>query len=310
MSDHRKVPIYDFDPTGRYPQARQQVGQRFSSELFADAAIEFLQQYRGKKPFFALVSFTAPHDPRTPPGEYARMYDPARIPLPANFFPQHPFDNGELKVRDEQLAPFPRTPEVVRQHLADYYGMISHLDAQIGRILEVLKSSPFASETVVVFASDNGLAVGQHGLLGKQNLYEHSVRVPLILAGPGISPGQSSALVYLHDVYPTLCEILGIPVAEGVEAQSVLPIIRGEASVGRNHLLFAYRQEQRALREGPWKLIRYRVAGVETVQLFHLAEDPWERTNLAEDPQYSQLRQTLLERLAAACREAGDTAAE
>ena len=306
MGDHFKVPVFDFDPTGKYPPSARRIGEKFSSELFADAAIEFLRDYRGEKPFFALVSFTAPHDPRTPPGEYARMYSPEAIPLPGNFLPEHPFDNGELRVRDELLAPFPRTPEIIRQHLADYYGMISHLDAQIGRILQTLQQTPFAAETLVVFAADNGLAVGQHGLLGKQNLYEHSIRVPLILQGPGIPRGQSRALVYLHDVFPTLCELLGVPVPAGVEAQSLVPILRGSDQTGRPNLVFAYRSQQRAIRQGDWKLIRYRVEGKETLQLFNLREDPEEKVNLADDPRYETIRNSLLSLLEKELEAAGD----
>jgi len=306
MSDHYRVPFFDFDPTGKYLASSQRRGDQFSTELFADAAIEFLRQYPGERPFFALVSFTAPHDPRTPPTEYAQMYRPEAIPVRANFYPEHPFDNGELRVRDELLAPFPRTPEIVQEHLAAYYGMITHMDAQIGRILEALRQSPFAGETLIVFSADNGLAVGQHGLLGKQNLYEHSIRVPLILAGPEISHGHSEALVYLHDLFPTVCELLKVPVPGGLEGQSLLPILEGRAQAGRAHLIFAYRSEQRAIRCGDWKLIRYRVGGKETLQLFHLKEDSEEKTNLAEDPRHETVRNSLLSLLDKELAVAGD----
>src|SRR5690606_10210507 len=125
---------------GKYPKSAQQTSDVFSSELFAGAAIDFLKAYRSEKPFFLYVALTAPHDPRTPPDEFRALYDPERLSLPENFLAEHPFDNGELQIRDEKLAPWPRTPEVIRQHLADYYGMISHLDAQVGRILEALEA--------------------------------------------------------------------------------------------------------------------------------------------------------------------------
>lgn len=308
MSDHFRVPIFDFDPTGKYPASNQRYGDRFSSELFADAAVDFIRSYQGTKPFFALVSFTAPHDPRTPPPEFAKMYVPEAIPLPANFLPEHPFDNGELKVRDELLAPLPRTPEVIRQHLAAYYGMISHLDAQVGRVLAALADSPHSRETLVVFSSDNGLAVGQHGLLGKQNLYEHSLKVPLILFGPGIVPGQTSELVYLHDLFPTICEAVGLALPEGIEARSLLPFARGQPARGREVLVFAYRNEQRAVRAGRWKLIRYQVGGKETVQLFDLESDPGELVNVADQPTHREVREKLLELLEKECAALGDPA--
>jgi arylsulfatase A-like enzyme len=219
------------------------------------------------------------------PAPYAAMYSPARIRLPGNFLPQHPFDNGELKGRDEQLAPWPRTPRVVREHIAAYYAMITHLDAQIGRVLEALEASPYARNTIVVFAADNGLAVGQHGLLGKQNLYDHSVRVPLVIGGPGLPQGRrADTLCYLLDVHPTLCDLTGVPVPATVEGHSLLPALRNPQARVRDSLFLAYRHFQRGVRTDRWKLIKYNVAGKQTTQLFDLERDPWETANLADDP--------------------------
>lgn len=306
MSDQFRVPIFDFDPTGKYPKKNRRIGDRFSTELFADTAIEFLRNHRGPEPFFLYVPFTSPHDPRTPPGEFATMYDPPKMPVPKNFLPEHPFDNGELRIRDELLAPFPRTPDVVREHLAAYYGMISHLDAQIGRILETLQATGHADDTLVIFSSDNGLAVGQHGLLGKQNLYEHSTRMPLILAGPGISHGQSEALVYLYDLFPTVCQLTGLETPEGVEGQSLAPIIEGHQSKVRDYVMGAYRHFQRMVREPRWKLIKYNVKGEKHTQLFDLENDPWEMTDRANDPSCQAHRQRLEALLEKARQEAED----
>ncbi len=199
MCDHTEVFLQDILPGGRLGNKR--IGDGFSSQLFADAVIEFLKGYRDDKPFFAYVAFTAPHDPRQPPPDYRQMYYDHLPPLPANFKPQHPFDNGHIVGRDENLGPWPRTPEVIRDQLAEYYGMITHLDQQIGRILQTLKSSGRADNTIVIYAADHGLAVGSHGLLGKQSVYEHSMRCPLIVAGPGIPQNQSSwAFTYLLDI--------------------------------------------------------------------------------------------------------------
>ncbi|MEZ4866939.1 MAG: sulfatase-like hydrolase/transferase [Caldilineaceae bacterium] len=287
MSDHNAVPLHEYDPTGRYPDAARYTGAGFSSELFADAAIQFIQQQDGAPPFFCYLAFTAPHDPRTPPGDFATLYDPAAIPLPANFLPEHPFANGELVIRDEKLAPWPRTPAVVQQHLADYYGMISHMDHQIGRVIDALRTIGQLAQTVIVYVADHGLAVGQHGLLGKQNLYDHSIRVPLILQGPGVPAGvEVNALTYSYDLYPTLCALANVLAPTHLAGQSLLPLTQGAA--GHPYVCTVYKDLMRSIRMGDWKLIRYyysaaRQCGTAHVQLFNLAEDPWEMHNLATD---------------------------
>jgi len=306
MSDQFKVPIFDFDPTGKYPEKNRRIGDKFSSEMFADMAIGFLRNHRGPEPFFLYVSFTAPHDPRTPPGEYATVYDPQKMEVPKNFLPEHPFDNGELRIRDELLAPFPRTPEVVREHIAAYYGMISHLDAQVGRILKTLEETGHADDTLIIYSSDNGLALGQHGLLGKQNLYDHSTRMPLIFAGPGVSRGQSDALVYLYDLFPTVCQMAGLETPEGVEGRSLAPVMRGQKSKVRDYVMGEYRHFQLMVRDPQWKLIKYDVKGEKHTQLFDLASDPWEMTNRADDPACQSHRQRLEALLEKARREAED----
>ncbi|UCG26690.1 MAG: sulfatase-like hydrolase/transferase [Bacteroidales bacterium] len=299
MSDHLNVPYFDFDPTGLYPEENKKTGEKFSSELFVDEAIRFLEKEAGDSPFFMYVSFTAPHDPRMAPDTFELLYAGDKIGLPGNFLPEHPFDNGEMKIRDEKLAPWPRTPEIVKDHLAAYYAMITHTDHQIGRILDALEKNTKTENTIIIFASDNGLAIGQHGLLGKQNLYEHSVRVPLIISGPGI-PGneKSEALCYLNDVFPTICDLTGIRIPQGPEGQSLIQVIKGRKMSFRDEVFYAYRNLQRGIRTADnWKLIKYMVNNVETTQLFNLNKDPWEMENLAGDPACSVMLDELTDLL-------------
>ena len=294
MSDHLQVPVHDFDPAGKYPEAAWHVGKEFSSELFSDEAIRFLKGYKENKPFMMYVSYTAPHDPRMAPAEYVALYPPEKISLPANFLPEHPFDNGEMKVRDEALLPWPRTAQAVKGEIAGYYAMITHVDHHIGRVLDALEESGHADDTIIVFSGDNGLAVGQHGLLGKQNLYEHSIRVPLIFAGPGIQAGQrTDAMCYLLDLFPTLCELTGVPVPSSVDGMSLVPALRNPKAVIRDSVFYAYKNVQRGVRTDRWKLIKYNVKGVETTQLFDLENDPWEIHNLADDPAQAERMREL-----------------
>ncbi len=281
-----KIHFNRFDPTGAYPRERIYYERgHHSSDMFADSAIRFLTHRDPDRPFLCYVSFTAPHDPRDTHQRYHDMYDANNIALPPNFMPEHPFDNGELRIRDEGLAPWPRPPAEIRQHIADYYAMLTHADAQIGRVLDTLRETGQDGNTIIVFAGDNGLALGQHGLMGKQNMYEHSLRVPLIFAGPDVPRGQRrDAYCYLLDIYPTLCSLLGLAAPDTVEGISLTPSMANPAEGIRETLLFAYRGIQRAVKDRHHKLIEYVVNGRRTTQLFDLRQDPWELDNLAADP--------------------------
>jgi arylsulfatase A-like enzyme len=277
-----------------------------SATEHADKAIEFLKSHDGSKPFFIYLAPPVPHDPRLAPAEFVRLYNPAKLSLSKNFMPEHPFDNGELHIRDEELAPHPRTPEIMRRHLADYYATISHLDHEVGRVVDTLKQRGFLDNTIIIYSSDHGLAVsGRHGLMGKQNLYEH-VKPPLIVAGPGIRHGQSDALVYLYDLFPTICDFAGVKTPDVVEGKSLVPIIRGERPKVRDWLLGAYKDCQRMVRDDRWKLIKYHAGGVKNAQLFDLKNDPDELKNLAADPKYASQRARLEKLLAHARKQFGD----
>ena len=293
MGNQYKVPIFDFDPSGAYPKDNRYIGDKFSTTLFTDSAVDFIENYDQTDPFFVYLSFTSPHDPRTPPGEYATMYKPEDVPVPENFVAEHPFDNGEMRIRDEVLAPFPRTPEIVQQHIADYYGMITSQDAEMGRVLQTLEEKGHLDNTIVIYTADHGLAVGQHGLLGKQNLYNHSIRVPSIFAGPGIPEGQTvDALTYLYDVFPTVCDLTNVDIPDTVEGCSLVPLMEGCVDKVRDTVFAAYKDIHRTVSDGKWKLIRYYVSeetgkGTNYLQLFDLENDPWENNNLAELPEHA-----------------------
>lgn len=298
---HEAPHLNEFDSTGAYPRSARRQVEGYSSTLYADAAIDFLADARTMdQPFFAYVSFTSPHDPRTPPEPYASWYHPDSVSLPPNYLPEHPFDNGELYVRDERLREHPRTEAIVREELALYYGMISELDAEIGRVMDALEANGQLENTLIVVAGDNGLAVGSHGLLGKQNLYEHSMRVPLIMAGPGVpSNERRSQLVYIFDIFPTVAEYLGIASPPTVEGESLRPIIEDPQLPGRAAVFYAYRHFQRGVRTADgWKHIQYQVDGTHTEQLFDLNTDPHETQNLAIDSthaaQLHELRELLM----------------
>lgn len=297
--------IHKVFDVSKYVQDQQARTSGQPGATIVDEAIAYLRSRQDERPWFMYLAFASPHDPRVAAEEYLRQYDRDTIPLPRNYLPVHPFDNGEMTVRDERLAPWPRTEEVVRRHLHDYYATITGLDHHIGRLLQTLRELKLEDDTIIIFSSDHGLAVGSHGLMGKQSLYEHSMKVPLVFAGPGIPRGCSDALVYLLDIYPTVCELVGAPVPEGLDGRSLAPVIAGEAAGVRDTLFTAYRDVQRAVRDQRWKLIRY--PQIDRTQLFDLQQDPDELHDLSGDPAQAGRMRRLTELLRAWQQQLGDT---
>jgi arylsulfatase A-like enzyme len=279
-----------------------------SSELYADAAIDHLKRVVPKRqtPFFMYVGFNAPHDPRQAPQEFLDRYPADKIAIPPNYLPEHPFDQGDHKTRDELLAPFPRTSEAVQEHRREYYAIITHMDAQIGRILDALEASGKKDNTYVILTADHGLSVGEHGLMGKQNQYECSMRMPLILAGPGIRAGkQVDEMVYQHSMYATTCGLAGIPIPEHVEFPSLVPMLRSEEPEPMYEAMFGWLNVlQRSIRTKQHKLIFY--AHLNRYQVFDLEKDPWEMHDLVDDSAYSEIKLQLIATLKKTQRELGD----
>jgi len=261
-------------------------GGKHWSEVIADDGIEFLQDAsQHDDPFFMYLAFNAPHDPRQAPKEFVDLYEAGELRVPTSFQPLYPnqekIGNGR-KLRDEALAPFPRTGFAIRTHKKEYYAIITHLDAQVGRILEVLDATGQADNTVILFTADHGLAMGRHGLLGKQNLYDHSVRVPLVLAGPGIPAGaKNSTDVYLQDVMATALDLAKIEKPDYVEFNSLLPLLQDDSSTPYPAVYGGYVNWQRSIRQDGYKLLVY--PKVPELKLFDLQADPEEINNLAAE---------------------------
>lgn len=279
---------------------------KHSSDLYGEEAIRFLKNYGGEKPFFMYVAFNAPHDPRQSPKDYVDMYPRESIHIPENYLPEHPFNQGDNRIRDEKLAPFPRTEESVYLHRQEYYAMISHADDVIGRILDELEQTELAENTIVIFTADHGLAVGMHGLMGKQNQYDHSVRVPLIFKGPGIKKGvKADGLVYMQSLYATTCDLAGIPIPKTVDFKSLLPQLRKPEIPAEKCIYGCYRNLQRMIRTAEYKLIVYPSA--KRIQLFDLKKDPYEISDLSGKKELKELQENLFNTLLVKQEEFGDS---
>ena len=263
-------------------------GTHWSNKL-AGTATSYIETAAGKeKPFFMYLAFNAAHDPRQSPKEYVDKYPLENISLPVNFLEEYPYKDSigcGPGLRDERLAPFPRTPYAIKVNRQEYYALVTYMDEQIGRILDALEKSGKADNTYIFFTADHGLGVGHHGLVGKQNMYDHSVRVPLMVYGKGIPENKRLDMpVYLQDIMPSTLELAGIEIPEYVEFKSLFPLIKGSERVHYDAIYGAYQDLQRMITKSGFKLILY--PRVPVARLYYLNEDPEEMKDLAGDPAF------------------------
>ena len=273
------------------------IGGKHWSEVLADDGVDFLgKAAKSDKPFFMMLAFNAPHDPRQAPKEFCDMYPYEKIKIPKSFLTEYPYEIcNNRTLRDEVLAPFPRTHYAVQVHRSEYYAIITHMDEQIGKILAALEKTGEAGNTIVIFSADHGLAVGHHGLMGKQNMFDHSVRVPWIIAGPNV-PKQKKihAPIYLQDVMATALDLGGVEKPKHVSFESVVPHLKGTGKP-REVVYSCYKDDQRMVSTGKHKLIFYPKLNVQL--LFDLEKDPKEMKDLSKDPKYTAVMKDMRNRL-------------
>jgi len=249
-----------------------------------------------KNPFLIYFGFSHPHDARNGRDDLLEKYGavncteppsaflPRAPKLPITWLPEHPFHHGHPRLRDEVKVPgvmTSRTEATVRNELGREYACIENIDDQVGLVMKKLKEMGELENTFVFFTADHGIAVGRHGLMGKQNLYEHSWRVPFLVSGPGIKAGtRAPGNVYLLDVLPTLCDLTGVETPSTVQGKSLKPVLTGQRKVVRKVVYGAYcggtKPGMRSVRRGNWKLIKYDVleGEVRHTQLFNLKDNP------------------------------------
>ena len=262
-------------------------GGKHWSELVREDAELFIDQAAEKEnPFFMYIAFNAPHDPRQAPKSYVDMYPVENVAVPENFLPIYPYaeEMGAGKnLRDEKLAPFPRTEYAVQVNRQEYYAIISHLDDQLALIIEKLKQKDLMDNTYIFFTADHGLSVGEHGLMGKQSMYDHSVRVPFVVVGPDIPKNKKiNHDIYLQDVVATSLELANMPKPAYIEFNSLMPLINADKKSPYDAIYGTYEPEsQRMIRKGDYKLIVYPRA--QKFRLFNIMADPLEMNDLSDN---------------------------
>ena len=272
-------------------------GGKHWSEVLKDDALGFIEKAEQKNnPFFMYLAFNAPHDPRQAPQEYIDKYPLENISLPESWLPEYPYKDDMgcgPNLRDEALAPFPRTEYATKVHIQEYYSIITHLDAQIGEILDRLEATGKMDNTYIIFTADHGLAIGKHGLIGKQSQFDHSIRAPFMITGPSIPQNKKvTEDIYLQDAMATSLELANIEKPEYVFFNSILDLATGKQTKSNYDAIYnGYINLQRMIRKDGFKLIIY--PKIKKVLLFDLANDPEEMTNLAENEQYKTKVKTL-----------------
>jgi len=286
-----------------------------NKDICPDKVVAYLREpERTKRPFYIQFAISVPHDPLNPAPEDLALYQGTNAPpLTPNEAASHAAFAG-FNLRDTNNrafgggtagSVFSSAPEEKRHAAAaSYYAVVTGYDKQVGKILDELERTGLAKNTLIIFASDNGLSLWDHGLIHKESLYETDNRVPMILAGPGIPAGEArSTFVYLSDLLPTLLDLIGVPVPDGIETKSFAGCVKDSAKVHRSNIYMAYRREIRTFRDAEYKLVLYNVAFSQAryVQLFDIQADPYEQRNLARDPAQAE----RVARMISQAREAG-----
>jgi arylsulfatase A-like enzyme len=273
------------------------------SSWHGDRVLEYLSEREMDKvedPFLIYFGFSHPHDVRDGTPDLLKKYgavnhrdrntpppaNPKQPNLPINYLPKHPFHDGHPDLRDEVKVSGVwerRDEQTIRNEIGRQFACSEYIDRQIGRVLAKLKAMGELDNTYIVYTADHGMAIGRHGLQGKQNLYEHTWRVPLVVKGPGIKPGsRARGNIYLLDILATLCSLAGIKPPVTNEGISLEPVLMGRAQTIRETLFGVYsggtKPGMRSVRRGDWKLIKYDVmeGTVRETQLFNLKKNPHE----------------------------------
>ena len=296
-----------FDPAGEYPPGGAYIEPRHGTEGYTDAVVRFLDNYDGDQPFFIYLAYTAPHGPQITDPEWHAIYDTDKIKLPENYKPYHEFDTGGMLVKQKIEEGWRFTEEQAREKNAGHYALVTHMDDGIRRVYEALERNGFLDDTVVVHTSDHGKSEGNHGLVGKQSLYDEAVKIPLIMAGPGIPQGeQRDQLVYSHDLFPTILNLAGAEIPETTYYQDLAPVMEDKHHDGREAVFSAFKAAQRMAREKRFKYICYDVEGVGHEQLYDLEKDPHELNNLADQSDMADTKKRLRKRIRGWQKDTGD----
>ncbi|HEY8181351.1 MAG TPA: sulfatase [Thermoanaerobaculia bacterium] len=304
----------------------------YADDIVGDQTLFFLQNRSKERPFCLLMNFKAPHRNWIPAARHAHAFEEVEIPIPRTFEDKFEGRPEALRKTDMAIADMPDfkdrgVPETLprderkRRNLQElvrnYYRTLLSVDENVGAVLDFLDKNDLAKNTLVIFTSDNGFFLGEHGLFDKRLMYEPSIRVPLLMRQPGkIAAGSvnNSEMVLNIDIAPTLLEAAGIPIAPAMQGRSFVPMLEGKSIPWRDAFLYEYYEfpdadhcvrKNRGVRTARWKLIHFWEQPQEW-ELYDLRDDPDEIRNLAGRRDHAAIMTELRSRLDALRHQTGD----
>jgi arylsulfatase A-like enzyme len=276
--------------------------------MAADRAIEILGRVKDK-PFFLAVGFVRPHVPLVAPQKYFDIYE--RQAMNAPLVPEKDLDDVPAIIRGykNNNTTYGVTPELHKGLLQAYYASVSYMDAQVGRVLDALQEQGLADNTIVVFSSDHGYLLGHHNKFQKQHLFEEATRVPFIISVPWqkeMHGRGTSKITELVDLYPTLAALAGLAAPKSLQGTSLKPLLADTDSPAwkKSEAFTISRSGGESLRTDDWRFTQWGF-GDKGSELYDLKNDPGEFQNLARNPQYASVVDTMRSQLIAKRTEAG-----
>jgi len=288
-------------------------GRIHNAEWLALNATKFLESCKEKQPFCLTVCYKSPHHPYQPDERDKSLYEKVQIPRRETDTPQD-YQAMPMHVMEKSLNRWcyfdERGDEDTKNSFEkDFLRCVKSLDRSVGKITQTLKELKLDENTIVIFLSDHGYLWGEHGLGGKWLLYEESIRIPLIIKGPGITENvkgiKLDPLALNIDIAPTILDMAGIPIPDEMDGISLYPYLKGQHAPSREDFFMEHVgiveaenpiPDSRGVRSGKWKYIRYVNVEPEVEELYHLEDDPLESQNLAQDPEYVEIKEQLRER--------------
>lgn len=287
-------------PRGAAVESADVPDSTYPDGAIADEAVRRIESAKGREPFFLAVGFVKPHLPFVAPKRYWDLYDRSKFELAAlrtapkgapAYAPQY---GGEIRQYAGIPESGPLPDDLQRTLIHGYHAAVSYMDAQLGRVLEALDRTGLAANTIIVLWGDHGWHLGDHGIWCKHTNYEQAARIPLLVVAPGVKPGTATrSMVETVDLYPTLCELAGLPVPAGLDGRSFVPTLRDGSVPARDHVVHVFPRHPagkgevigRAVRTPRHRLVEWKAAGGAAssaeFELYDYQEAPDEAENLA-----------------------------